>query len=147
MSYKILTKFLKDVSFEIPNAETFLTVANEITKYKLKVDIVSKPLKNKIIQVDTILKLENNSEENKKIARIEIIYSALVRLENKLEDKEKLKKIIVVDVPTEIYPDLIGIFEGLIVKSGLPKLNFSKKIDFAELYKKNWNTKKNFFLV
>ena len=137
MSYKILTKFLKDVSFEIPNAETFLTVANEITKYKLKVDIVSKPLKNKIIQVDTILKLENNSEENKKIARIEIIYSALVRLENKLEDKEKLKKIIVVDVPTEIYPDLIGIFEVLIVKSGLPKINFSKKIDFAELYKKN----------
>ena len=140
MSYQIVSKYIKDISFEIPNAETLLMFEDHLPKYNLKFDITSKALKNNIIQVDTILKFENDSEDKRK-ARIEINYAALVRLEQQIKDKLELEKIILIKIPTDIYPELFELFTLLIEKSGLTKLKLEKKIDFEELYNSRKNQK------
>lgn len=133
MNYQIVTKFVKDISFEIPNAETLLMFEDNIKNYNLKFDISSQALKNKIIQVDIVLKFENNANDHRK-ARIEITKSALVKIEGEPNDKKELEKIILIKVPTDIYPELFEIFSTLVEKSGLSKLQLQKEVNFEELY-------------
>ena len=133
-NYNIITKFIKDVSFEIPNVETLLYVEENINKYNVKVDIVSKILKNDLVQVDTILKIEG-SEELKRRIQIEVTLAAVARInEEGMNDKKELKKIILIHVPTEIYPILFEAFSYLIKKSGLPNFVIQENVDFKKLY-------------
>ena len=140
MKYTIVTKFIKDISFEIPDAETLMALEENINKYVMKVDITSKHLKNKIIEVDTILRFED-TQETKRKAQVELTMATLVNVAIDLNNKKELQKIILIDVPTEIYPSLFDVFSTLLEKSGLRKLKVEKKIDFQKLYDENFNAK------
>ena len=136
--YKILLKFIKDISSETSDIETYLFVKDKITQYKLKVDINSKPLKNKMVEVNTILKFED-SEDNDKKAHFEILYSCVVKINDDIKEKKELEKIILCDIQTDIYPDLEKSFLNLLHNSGYPGIKFEKKIDFEALYKEKFN--------
>jgi len=111
-NYKILTKYIKDMSSETPNIETYIFVRDYIGKYQLNIDINSKPLKDKMVEINTILKFEDK-QENKKKSHFEINYSTVVRIEENISEKKDLEKIILCEVPTEIYPDLEKSFLNL----------------------------------
>ena len=136
--YKILLKFIKDISSETPDIETYIHVKDKITQYKLKVDIDSKPLKNKMVEVNTCLKFEDKSEDKKK-SYFEIIYSSVVKINAEVQDKKELEKIILCNVPTDIYPDLEKAFLNLLHNSGYQGIKFEKKIDFESLYNQQYN--------
>ena len=131
--YNIITKFIKDVSFEIPDVETLLYIEQNINKYNLKVDVTSKALKNKLVQLETILKLEGD-EELKRRFHLEVAVVAIVRFEEKIEDKKDFKKILLVNIPNELYPILYDVVSNLLKKSGLHNLDIKQKIDFNKLY-------------
>ena len=135
--YKILLKYIKDTSGEIPNLDTYLHVKEKITKYKLKVNISSKPLKNQLVEIDTSLKLEDK-DKDKKRAYFEILFSSVIKINPEIQDKKELKKIILCDVQIDIYPDLEKSFLSLLHNSGYPGFKF-EKIDFVDLYNKNFN--------
>ena len=137
-NYNIITKFIKDVYFEIPNVETLLYVEENINKYTVKIDIVSKILKNNLIQVDTILKIEG-SEELKRRIQIQVTLAAVARINAGMNDKKELKKIILIHVPTEIYPILFEAFSYLIKKSGLPNFVTQENVDFKKLYQSKFD--------
>ena len=134
MSYKIISKFIKDVSFEIPNAQSFVMIEKEILNYNLKFDINSKPFKENIIEVNTILSIAPNEEVKHKILA-EITCTALVSIEKNFEDKKELEKIILIKVNTEIYPTLYATFVYLFNKAGVQNIQIEKKVDFEKLYK------------
>ena len=136
--YKILAKYIKDISGETPDLDTYLHVREKITKYKLNVDINSKPLKNKIVEINTSLKFEDKNEDKKK-AHFEILFSSIVKINEEVQDKKELQKIILCDVQIDIYPDLEKSFLNLLHNSGYTGFKFEKKIDFASLYNKNFN--------
>ena len=136
--YKILGKYIKDMTSETPNIETYIFVRDYISKYQLNIDINSKALKNKMIEINTILKFEDN-QENKKKSHFEINYSTVVRIEENISEKKDLEKIILCEVPTEIYPDLEKSFLNLLHNSGYPNVKFEKKIDFEKLYNQRFN--------
>lgn len=133
MSYKIISKFIKDISFEIPNAQTFVTIEKEIPKYNLNFDIISKPFKKNIVEVNTILKLIPQADIKNKML-VEITLAALVSIEKNFENKKELEKIILVKVPTEVYPTLYETFIYLFSKAGVKDIRVEKKIDFEKLY-------------
>ena len=133
MSYKIISKFIKDVSFEIPNVQTFVMMEKEILNYNLNFDIKSQPFKENIIEVNTILKLVPNQDVKHKML-VEINYSTLVSIENKNESKEELEKIILIKIPNEIYPTLYEIFIYLFKQSGLKEIKIEKEINFEKMY-------------
>ena len=133
MSYKIVSKFIKDISFEIPNARTFVMLEKEISKYNLNFDIKSKPFKENIIEVNTILSLVPNREIKYKIST-EINLTTLISLEKKFEDKKELEKIILVKLPTEIYPTLYETFVYLFTQAGVKNIDIAKEVDFEKLY-------------
>ena len=133
MSYKIISKFIKDISFEIPNAQTFVMLEKEISKYNLNFDIKSKPFKENIIEVNTTLRLVPNQELKNKMLT-EINFSALVSIEKNFEDKKELEKIILVKVPTEIYPDLYETFVFLFSQSGIKNISIEKEVNFEKMY-------------
>ncbi len=134
MSYKIISKFIKDVSFEIPNAQAFIMLEKEISNYTLNFDIKSNPFKNNIIEVNTVLRISPNQEVKHKILA-EITCAALVSLEKKFEDKKELEKIILIKIPTEIYPTLYATFIYLFNKAGVKNIQIDKEVDFEKLYK------------
>ena len=134
MSYKIISKFIKDVSFEIPNAQTFVMLEKEISNYTLSFDITSKPFKNNIIEVNTVLRTTPNQEVKHKILA-EITCTALVSLEKKFEDKKELEKIILIKIPAEIYSTLYATFIYLFNKAGVKNIQIDKEVDFEKLYK------------
>ena len=136
--YKILGKYIKDMSSETPNIETYLHVKDFISKYKLNIDIKSKPLKNKMIEVDTTLKFEDE-ETSKKKSYFEIVYSVVAKIDEQIKEKKDLEKIILCDIPTKIYPDLENAFLNLIHNSGHPSIKLEKKIDFNKLYNERIN--------
>ena len=136
--FKILAKYIKDVSSETPNVETFLFVKDNISKYQLNIDITSKALKNKLIEVNTTLKFEDK-EPNEKKSYYEIVYSAVVKINDGIKEKKELEKIILCDVPTKIYPDLEKTFLNLIHDSGHPGIKLEKKVDFNKLYNERFN--------
>ena len=133
-NFKILAKYIKDISSETPDIETFLFVKDNISKYQLNIDITSRPLKNKLIEVNVTLKFEDK-EANEKKSYFEIIYSSVVRVDDNIKEKNDLEKIILCDVPTIIYPDLEKSFLNLIHDSGHPNIKLEKKVDFQKLYK------------
>ena len=133
MSYKIVSKFIKDISFEIPNAQTFVMLEKEISKYNLNFDIKSVPFKENIIEVNTVLRLSAPPELKNKILT-EINFAALVSIEKNLEDKKKLEKIILIDVPTDVYPTLYETFVYLFTQAGVKNIKIDKEVNFAKLY-------------
>ena len=137
-NFKILAKYIKDISSETPDVETFLFVKDNISKYQLNIDITSRPLKNKLIEVNVTLKFEDK-EANEKKSYFEIVYSSVVRVDDSIKEKNDLEKIILCDVPTIIYPDLEKSFLNLIHNSGHPNIKLEKKIDFQKLYKERSN--------
>jgi len=136
--YKILGKYIKDMSSETPDVETYIFVRDYISKYQLNIDINSKPLKNKMIEVNTILKFEDKQENNKK-SYFEINYSTIVKINDEIKEKKDLEKIILCDVQIEIYPELEKSFLNLLHDSGYPNVKFEKKVDFEQLYNQRLN--------
>ena len=136
--YKILAKYIKDMSSETPDAETYVFVKDNISKYQLNININSKALKNKMIEVNTIFKFED-IEENKKKSFFEINFATIVRVNDQIKEKKELEKIILCDVQTEIYSDLEKSFLNLIHNSGYPEIKFEKKVDFEKLYTQRLN--------
>ena len=136
--FKILAKYIKDMSSETPDIETFLFVKENISKYQLNIDINSKALKNKMIEVNTILKFEDK-QENKNKSYFEINYSTIVKINDEIKEKKDLEKIILCDVQIEIYPELEKSFLNLLHDSGYPDVKFEKKIDFEQLYNQRLN--------
>ncbi len=137
-NYKIMSKYIKDISGETPDIETYLYVKDYISKYQLNIDINSKPLKDQIIEVDTLLKFHDNSESKKK-SHFEMTYSTVIKLNKEIKDKNILQKIVLCDVQKEVYPEMEKALLNLLHTSGYPEIKFEKKIDFEELYKKNFN--------
>ena len=140
-NYKIIRSFIKDMSSETPDVPTYVFVRDKISKYKLKIDINSKSLKNGIIEVNTILRFADQPEILKR-AHFEITYTSIVEVDEKVSDrsnKKEMEKIILCDVPNKIYPDLERIFLNLLTDSGYPGIKFEKKVDFTELYKQRAN--------
>ncbi len=136
--YKILGKFIKDLSSETRDVETYLFVKEHIGKYQLNIDINSKALKNKLIEVNTTLKFEDK-EPNEKKSQFEIVFSTIIRPDEDIKEKKDLEKIILCDVQMEIYPDLEKTFLNLLHNSGYPEIKFEKKIDFEKLYNQRQN--------
>ena len=137
-NYKILGKFIKDMSSETPDVETYIFVKDYISKYQLNIDISSKALKNKMVEISTIFKFEDK-EENKKKSYFEINFATIIKVDDEVKEKKELEKIILCDVQVEIYPDLERLFLNLINNSGYPGVKFEKKINFEELYKQRFN--------
>ena len=137
-NFKIVGSFIKDLSSETPDTPTFIFVRDRISKYSLNIDINSKAVKDGIIEVNTILKFTDQPEILKK-SHFEIVYTSIVKIDEKVSDKKEMEKIILCDVPNEIYPDLERIFLNLLTNSGYPGIKFEKKIDFTELYKQRSN--------
>jgi len=136
--YKILGNYIKDMSSETPDIETFLFVREYISKYQLYIDISSKPLKNKMVEININLKFEDKSE-NKKKSFFEIIFVTIIKVLEEITDKKELEKIILCDVPNKIYPQLEKAFLDLLHNSGYPSIKFDKKINFEELYNQRFN--------
>ena len=141
MGYKILSKFIKDISFEIPNIETFTMLEKEISKYNLNFDIKSNKFKKNIIEVNTVLKLIPPSDIKNKMLT-EINMCALVSLENINDsvDKKELEKIILIKVPTEVYPSLYKTFIYLFEQSGIKNIRIDKEVNFEKMYKEKFSS-------
>ena len=137
-NYKILGKYIKDMSSETPDIETFLFVKDYISKYQLNIDITSKALKNKLVEIKTTLKFEDK-EENSKKSYFEMIFATIIRVGDDVKEKKDLEKIILCDVQKEIYPHLEKSFLNLLHNSGYPGIKFEKKIDFENLYNQRFN--------
>ena len=136
--FKILDSYVKDLSSETPDIETYIFVKERIGKYQLDIDIKSRVVKNKMIEVDTKFKFEDK-EESKKKSYFEIIYSTIIKVDDDVVDKKELEKIILCDVQIEIYPELEKSLLNLLHNSGYPDIKFEKKVDFEGLYKKRFN--------
>tara|TARA_B100001057_G_scaffold460947_1_gene512515 strand:+ start:751 stop:1173 length:423 start_codon:yes stop_codon:yes gene_type:complete len=132
--YKILGKFIKDMSSETSDVETYIFVKDYISKYQLNIDIRSKALKDKMIEVNTILKFEDK-QENKKKSHFEINYATIIKVSDEITQKKDLEKIILCDVQIEIYPQLEKALLDLLHNSGYSEIKFEKKVDFEQLYK------------
>ena len=132
--YKILAEFAKDVSYETPDIETYLQTKDNILKYNLTLDINSKFLKNKMIEVNIISRFQETKLEKKK-SNFEITYAAIIRIDENITDEQEMKKIVLSEVPNEIYPRLEDLFITLVNKSGVPEVKIEKKVDFEKLYK------------
>ena len=137
-NFKILTEFTKDISIETPDVESYLFVKDNIAKYHLNIDIISKPLKNKLIEVNTSLKFEDK-EFNEKKSHFELTYTSIVKINGEIKNKKELEKILLCDVQNKIYPNLKKIFVNLLENSGFPEIKFDKKVDFNKLYNERFS--------
>ena len=137
-NFKILAEFVKDISSETPDIQTYIFVKENIAKYQLNIAINSKPLKNKMIEVNTTLKFEDK-ETNKKKSYFEIVYVSIVKVNENIKDKKDLEIILLCDVQNKIYPNLEKTFLDLLHNSGFPEIKLEKKIDFTQLYKQKSN--------
>ena len=137
-NYKILGRYIKDMSSETPNIETYLFVKDYISKYQLFIDITAKALKNKIVEINTTLKFEDK-ESNEKKSYFEIVFATIIKVSDEIKEKKDLEKIILCDVQKEIYPNLETSFINLLTNSGYPGIKLEKKIDFEKLYNQKFN--------
>ena len=137
-NFKILTEFVKDISSETPDVQTYIFVKDTISKYHLDINIASKPLKNKLIEVNTTLKFEDK-ELNQKKSHFEMTYASIVKIDEKVKNEKELKKILLCDVQNKISSNMQKIFLNMIHDSGYPEVKFSKKIDFNKLYEEGSN--------
>jgi len=136
--FNILGQYIKDMSSETPDTETYIYVKDHISKYELNIDITSKAVKNKMVEVNTIMKFEDKSEVKKK-SYFEITYATIVKISDEILDKKELEKILLSDVQTKIYPDLEKSFLDMLHNSGYKDVQFEKKVNFEELYKQRFN--------
>tara|TARA_B100000902_G_scaffold351564_1_gene361624 strand:- start:78 stop:500 length:423 start_codon:yes stop_codon:yes gene_type:complete len=137
-NYKIMFKFIKDISGETPDVETYIYAKDYISKYLLNIEINSKPLKPQIIEVNTVLKFNDNTESKKK-AHFEMTYTTVIKLIDEIKDKKILQKIILCDVQKDVYPEIEKALLNLLHTSGYPNIKFEKKVDFEDLYNKKFN--------
>ncbi len=136
--YKILTKYIKDMSSETPDIETFLFVKKNIAKYQLDIGITSKPLKDKLVEISTTLKYEDKNQDNKK-SYFEIVFCTVIKVSEEIKEKKDIEKIILCDVQKDIYPNIEASFLNLLHNSGYPEVKFEKKIDFEKLFNQRFN--------
>jgi len=134
MNYKIIAKYIKDLDFKIPNPKIFSLLSKDISNYKINIDIKSNQLKDKIIEVQTTLNLTPLKDNLEKIST-KIIYSTIIELTDEINDKKEIEKIILISVPSEIYPELRKIFIFVFENSGFKDIKISKNVDFQKLYK------------
>ena len=137
-NFKILAEFIKDISSETPDVQSYIFVKENISKYQLNIDITSNALKNKMIEVNTTLKFEDK-EPNEKKSYFEIIYTSVVKVDESIKDKKDLERILLCDVQNKIYPNLEKSFLNLLHNSGFPEIKIEKKIDFDKLYNERFN--------
>ena len=137
-NFKILAQFVKDISCETPDVQSYIFVKENIAKYQLNIDITSKALKNKMIEVNTTLKFEDK-EPNEKKSYFEVVYASIVKVDEEIKDKKELEKILLCDVQNKIYPNLEKTFLNLLHNSGFPEIKLEKKIDFNQLYRQRSN--------
>ena len=137
-NFKILAQYVKDISSETLNVETYLFVKENISKYQLNIDITSKPLKNKLIEINTSLKFQNKIKPDKK-SYFEVVYATIIKIEEDVTEKKDLQKIILCDVQNDIYPGLEKILLNLLIDSGYPDVKFEKKVDFNKLFSDKFN--------
>ena len=133
-----MSKYIKDISGETPDIETYLYVKDYISKYQLNIDINSKPLKDQIIEINTLLKFHDNSESKKK-SHFEITYSTVIKLNKEIKDKNILQKIVLCDVQKEVYPEMEKALLNLLHTSGYPNIKFEKNVDFEKMYNDKFN--------
>ena len=138
VKHKIIVTYTKDLSVEIPDVETLLLARERISKYKITLDITSKPLKNKMIEVNTTFKF-TDQEESKKKSYFEIVNSTIIQINEEITDKKELQKIILCDLQVKIYPELEKSLLDLLHNSGFPGIKFEKKVDFEQLYQQRLN--------
>ena len=143
-NFKILAEFVKDISSETPDIQTYIFVKENISKYQLNIDINSKALKNKMIEVNTTLKFEDK-EKNEKKSYFEMVFATIIKVSDEIKEKKELEKIILSDLQIKIYSDLEKALLDLLHNSGYPGIKFEKKIDFENLYNQKFNWK-NYFL-
>ncbi len=136
--FKVLANFIKDLSSETADVETYMFVKENISKYNLNIDITSKALKNKLIEVSTTLKFQDK-DPNERKSHYEIVYATIIRVDDDIQNKKDLEKIVLCDVPTKIYPKLEKAFLNLVHNSGHPEIKLEKKIDFEKLYSERLN--------
>ena len=136
--YKILSGYTKDLSSETPNVESYLYTKDNISKYELDIDINSKPLKNKLIEVNTTLKFQDKSQAERK-SYFEVVYSSVVKIGEDIKEKKELQKIILCDIQNEIFPKLEKVLINMITDSGYPGVKFDKKVDFTKLFNEKFN--------
>ena len=136
--FKILTNFIKDMSSETPDVESYLFVKDNISKYHLNINIASKPLKNKMVEVSTILNFEDKNLNEKK-SNFEFVYISIIKIDENVKDSKEIKKIIICDLQNVIYPKIEKIFLNLLNDSGFPGIKIEKKIDFNKLYNERIN--------
>ena len=136
--YKILAKYIKDMSSETPDVETYIFTRDNISNYQLNININSKAIKNKHIEVNTNIRYEDKQNSKKK-SHFEIIFSSIIKVDEEVKEKKEFEKIILVDVQTEIYPDLEKSLLNLLHNSGYKNVRFEKKIDFENLYNQKFN--------
>ena len=136
--FEILGKYIKDLSSETPDVETYLFVRDYISSYQLSIDITSKALKDKVIEINTTLKFEDK-KNNKKKSYFEIIYATIIRINEDIKEKKDLEKIILCDVQILIYPELEKAILDLLHNSGYPGVKFEKKVNFEQLYQQRFN--------
>jgi len=136
--FKILAKYIKDMSSETPDVETYISAGNNMSKYQLDIDIKSIALKNKMIEINITLKFQHKDTQVKK-SYFEIIYAAAVKIDESIKEKKDLEKIVLCDVPNSVYPDLEKSFLNMMHNSGYPNIKLEKKIDFTKLYLERFN--------
>ena len=137
-NYKIISKFIKDISGETPDVETYLYVKDYISKYEMNIEIKSKALKAQIIEINTILRFHDKSESKKK-SHFELTYATIIKLEKEIKEKKVLQKIILCDVQKEMFSEMEEALLNLLKMSGFPNIKFEKKVDFEDLYNKKFN--------
>ena len=137
-NYKILARYIKDMSSETPNIETYIFVRDHISKYQLGIDISSKALKDKMIEINTLMRFEDK-EKNTKKSCFEINFSTIIKVGEEIKEKKDLEKIILCDVQIEIYPVLEKTLLDLLHNSGYPGIKFEKRVDFEKLYNQRFN--------
>ena len=137
-NYEIIGQYIQDMSSETPNAEVYIFVRDHISNYQLNIDITSNAIKNKLIEINTVMKFEDKKQSKKK-SYFEINYATIIQLKNEINDKKVLEKIILCDVQIEIYPKLEKSFLNLLHNSGYPEVKFDKKVDFEKLYNERLN--------
>ena len=136
--YKIIGKYIKDMSSETGDIETYIYVRDHISKYQLNIDINSQPLKNKMIEINTSLKFEDKGDSKKK-SFFEIVFATIIKIDESVSEKKELEKIILCEVQIDIYPNLEKTLLDLLHNSGYPGIKFEKKIDFENLYNQRFN--------
>ena len=136
--FKILAKYIKDMSSETPDVETYLSTGNNIGKYQLDIDIKSTALKNKMIEVIITLKFQHKDTKVKR-SHFEIIYAVAIKIDESIKEKKDLERIVLCDVPNSVVSDIEKSFTDMMQNSGFPNIKLEKKIDFTELYLKRFN--------